>query len=141
MRYSIKMNTMRLNTAGNQSNYNERDETMAECGTFEIAEPERYRRHHLTKAPPLWLINGMCRCIFGWFLETFRWEQLPDGRWKTETCWLRIRPWVEADFGGGTIRRFQIYEKMKLPTVLRLLWLLLFCQWFGGAGREVNGNA
>jgi hypothetical protein len=89
-------------------------------------KPQQRRRVNITRRRPDWLWpNVLGRRFTGWILTGAVTNRLPNGRWKTETCWERREQWTPTNLGGGTVLRLQAHDRVPFWTGVRLLWFLL----------------
>ena len=87
-----------------------------------MAYPKEYRRGIVTKRPPMFLINALCRNLFGWHFASFTWDRIGE-RYLVKFTWVRRPRYVMIADASGRKQRFYLHERMEWRTALRVLWL------------------
>lgn len=106
-----------------------------------LVEPKRYKRTVTVRREPLFLVNAVCRVAFGWWMEAATWKPLAGGRWSVRLCWQRRRDCRYPEtIGDHTKLVWYRYQRMRIGTTLRVLWLFLWSKPYREKGeRETDG--
>lgn len=104
------------------------DTTLPALGSEYPLPQQCVQRVIVTKKPPMFLINALGRGWCGWFLDRFDWNEVSDGqrkRFVTTMVLSKRKRWVWLVLPKRK-RKWTIYQRVRLWTVIKTLWLLLW---------------
>lgn len=90
---------------------------------FKFEEPQRVVWKLSLRKRSLFLVNMVCRVIFGWMLERVDWEE-SNGRWQVTITWVRRGKCIEV-IDDGKVLKFKMYRRVSWVNLTRLLWILV----------------